>query len=85
MPFSAVSVLHYKYYDNKEAFITQLLHNPDIQTIIGKSGERRAGSDRDRDGDMGIEGQLIPFGTSQQPALSDYADGADTMAFLCGI
>lgn len=26
-----------------------------------------------------------PFGTGQQPALSDYADGVDTMKFLCGL
>jgi len=63
MPFSAVSVLHYKYYDNKEQLITQLLHSEDIQAIIGKG--------------------FIPFGDSQKPGLSDYADGVDTMAFLC--
>lgn len=28
------------------------------------------------------EGHL-PFGAAQHPALSDYADGADTLAFLC--
>ncbi len=27
----------------------------------------------------------IPFGGAQTPALCDYADGADTMAFLCGL
>jgi hypothetical protein len=26
--------------------------------------------------------KYLPFGTSQQPELSDYADGADTMSFL---
>jgi hypothetical protein len=26
---------------------------------------------------------FIPFGTSQTPSLSDYADGVDTMEFLC--
>jgi hypothetical protein len=25
---------------------------------------------------------LLPFGTSQQPSLNDYADGIDTMQFL---
>ena len=63
MPFSAVSVLHYKYYDNKEELITQLESSMDIQAIIGKG--------------------FIPFGDSQKPALSEYADGVDTMAFLC--
>ncbi len=63
MPFSAVSVLHYKYYDNKAELITQLESSIDIQAIIGKS--------------------FVPFGDSQKPALSEYADGIDTMAFLC--
>ena len=63
MPFSAVSVLHYKYYDNKAELITQLESSIDIQAIIGKG--------------------FVPFGDSQKPALSEYADGIDTMAFLC--
>jgi hypothetical protein len=28
---------------------------------------------------------LIPFGAAQQPQLTDYADGVDTMAFLKGL
>ena len=27
----------------------------------------------------------IPFGKAQSPSLTDYADGVDTMAFLCGL
>jgi hypothetical protein len=65
MPFSAVSVLHYRYYDNKEELVQQLENSPDIQAIIGKG--------------------FVPFGTSQQPALSEYADGIDTMQFLCSL
>jgi len=65
LPFSAVSVLHYKYYDNKETLVKQLQASEDIQAIIGRG--------------------LIPFGDSQKPALSEYADGMDTMAFLCGL
>jgi len=64
LPFSAVSVLHYKFYDNKAEEITRLENNPDIQAIIGRG--------------------FIPFGDSQKPSLSDYADGVDTMEFLCG-
>jgi hypothetical protein len=26
--------------------------------------------------------KFLPFGKSQQPGLTDYADGADTMRFL---
>ncbi|RYD51701.1 MAG: acyl-CoA reductase [Sphingobacteriales bacterium] len=29
--------------------------------------------------------EAIPFGRAQQPALTDYADGVDTMAFLCSL
>lgn len=65
LPFSAVSVLHYRYYQDKASLIKELQNSPDIQAIIGNG--------------------FTPFGTSQQPALSDYADGEDTMAFLCGL
>jgi hypothetical protein len=32
-----------------------------------------------------VSKQHIPFGKTQQPTLSDYADGIDTMAFLNGL
>lgn len=63
LPFSAVSVLHYRYYSNKEEITNQLKASEDIQAIIGHG--------------------LIPFGDAQKPSLSDYADGVDTMEFLC--
>ena len=65
LPFSAVSVLHYRYYDSKENMLKELEGSQDIQTIVGKG--------------------LTPFGTAQCPTLSDYADGVDTMAFLCSL
>lgn len=65
IPFSAVSVLHYRYYDDKRAFIEALKTNTDIQAIVCP--------------------EEIPFGASQMPSLTDYADGVDTMAFLCGV
>jgi len=65
MPFSAVSVLHYRFYDNKEELTDILEHSEEIQAIIGKGH--------------------VPFGDSQKPALSEYADGVDTMQFLCGL
>lgn len=64
-PFSAVSVLHYKYYDDKNELLKQLRANEEIQAIIGQGG--------------------IAFGDSQKPSLTDYADGVDTMAFLCSL
>jgi hypothetical protein len=65
LPFSAVSVLHYKYYDDKEKLAAQLAASNDIQAITGHG--------------------FTPFGKLQQPSLSDYADGVDTMAFLCSL
>ncbi len=65
LPFSAVSVLHYRYYDDKAQLVAQLKASEDIQAIIGRG--------------------FIPFGDSQKPGLSDYADNVDTMAFLCGL
>jgi hypothetical protein len=65
MPFSAVSVLHYRFYTDRKALLLQLKNSEDIQAIIGHD--------------------LTPFGQSQTPALMDYPDGVDTMAFLCGL
>lgn len=65
LPFSAVSVLHYRYYDNLNVIVAELSKSSDIQAIIGHAH--------------------LPFGSSQKPLLSDYADGVDTMAFLCGL
>jgi len=65
MPFSAVSVLHYRYYSDRQALEAGLQASGDIQAIVGHGH--------------------IPFGRSQTPSLSDYADGVDTMAFLCAL
>ncbi len=65
LPFSAVSVLHYRYYKNKETLMNELVHSEDIQAVIGHGA--------------------IPFGASQKPALDEYADGMDTMTFLCSL
>lgn len=65
LSFSAVSVLHYRYYDDKAAMLQELETSGDIQAIVSK--------------------KHIPFGMAQSPALTDYADGVDTMAFLCSL
>lgn len=65
LPFSAVSVVHYRYYTDRGAMISELRNSPDIQAVIGHDA--------------------IPFGAAQQPRLDDYADGLDTMAFMCGL
>ena len=65
LPFSAVSVLHYRYYTDLQPLVHQLQEGKDIQTIVGRG--------------------FTPFGTAQQPSLGEYADGVDTMAFLCSL
>jgi hypothetical protein len=65
LPFSAVSVLHYRYYNHLEEIAETLRQSADIQTISGEG--------------------FTPFGASQCPTLADYADGVDTMAFLCSL
>jgi hypothetical protein len=63
LPFSAVSVLHYQYYNDRAALRTQLQNSEEIQCIVSRED--------------------VPFGAAQTPSISDYADGVDTMAFLC--
>lgn len=62
-PFSAVSVLHYRYYDDHAVLFEEIRDNPDLQCIVGKG--------------------FTPFGGAQVPSVRDYADGVDTMDFLC--
>lgn len=64
-PFSAVSVVHYRRYDDKQDLAKELNQSEDIQCIVGHG--------------------FIPFGNAQCPALNDYADDLDTMAFLCSL
>ncbi len=67
---SPLSVLMFQFYENEQDIQTFLeLHKDNIQCVVGNLPGMNA----------------VPFGKSQQPALSDYADGIDTMAFLAGI
>ncbi len=65
LPFSAVSVLHYRYYDQLPVIAKSLQDSGSIQTIVGRG--------------------FTPFGQSQKPSLDEYADGVDTMEFLCNL
>lgn len=64
---SPLSVVFYEFYQNSE-HLNQLINvNRDqIQCIISKQPIKNA----------------IPFGSSQQTKLTDYADGIDTIEFL---
>jgi hypothetical protein len=63
-----VSVVYYAFYEDKESLQAELNEKEEeIQCIVGNP-----------------EDQLVevPFGQAQQPALWDYADKVDTLAFL---
>lgn len=38
LPFSAVSVLHYRYYSDRDSLLNELRTSSDIQAIVGKGG-----------------------------------------------
>lgn len=65
---SPTAVIHYEYYRNIADVNKSLNVNKEkIQCIVSNNKDVQ---------------NCIPFGTSQQPKLSDYADGVDTMKFL---
>jgi hypothetical protein len=67
---SPISCLHYEYYESLEDVKASISEERDnLQCIVGN---------------IPVEGAL-PFGKTQQPALSDYADNVDTMDFLLSL
>jgi Acyl-CoA reductase (LuxC) len=65
---SPISVLHYSFYSSEVDLVDQLTDvAAQTQCIVSGRGQW-AGS--------------FPFGRAQCPAVTDYADGVDTMAFL---
>jgi Acyl-CoA reductase (LuxC) len=69
---SPLAVVYYEYYDDIESAQNLLNENADnIQCIVSTLP-------------LKVENQIVDMGRSQQPALWDYADGIDTMAFLVG-
>ncbi|MDB5124182.1 MAG: hypothetical protein JWP94_2311 [Mucilaginibacter sp.] len=70
---SPLAVLYYEYYEDIESVQNLLDRESDnIQCIVSNAP-------------LQVKPQLVDFGMSQQPALWDYADGVDTMAFLVGL
>lgn len=64
---SPISSVFYEYYENLDALQTQLQQQQDkIQCVVSNK----------------LTANSLPFGTTQTPALWDYADGVDTLAFL---
>jgi hypothetical protein len=71
---SRIGCLHYSYYSDLESLSLELHSNKDrIQCVVSNSQIKSQ------------EVPIIGFGASQNPTLSDYADGIDTMEFLSKI
>lgn len=65
---SPLSMVYYKEYDEPGKLKEMLEpHRGKIQCIAGNNS---------------LDEQMVPFGETQRPGLSDYADGADVMKFL---
>ena len=68
---SPLSVLNYETYSNLEELSGKLAANSEkIQCIVGRPTNNFP---------------TIPFGFTQSPGLTDYADGVDTMQFLSSV
>lgn len=68
---SPISVLYYSFYENGDSLKNQLESQKNkIQCIVANS--------------QVWEG-AVPFGSAQRPEVWEYADGVDTLAFLCGL
>jgi len=71
---SPISVVHFERYSDKRKLSEQLdSEEQSIQCVVSKDGLALKSQLRER---------VISFGESQKPALWDYADGVDTLAFL---
>ncbi|QRQ99977.1 acyl-CoA reductase [Dyadobacter sandarakinus] len=69
---SPISVLHFEHYTSMDKLkVTLADASEQIQCIAGSNA-------------TGIPG-AVPFGSTQEPELTDYADAVDTMAFLAGL
>ncbi|NJB35546.1 acyl-CoA reductase [Croceivirga sp. JEA036] len=67
---SPIGCLFYEYYDNKLELQEKLKADEEqLQCVVAKSGYENT----------------IDFGQTQKPALSDYADGVDTVSFLVSL
>lgn len=70
-PASPVSVINYEKVQNTAgALEIARKHGDALQCIVGRQG---------------LAKDIIPFGSTQDPALDDYADNIDTMKFLINL
>ena len=75
---SPVAVLHYEEYKNKAELKSTLINNIDLLQCI-------ATPKNFFDDTNELKKISVNFGKTQSPALWDYADGIDTIEFLCRI
>lgn len=69
---SRIATLHFEYYEDKAVLETELTQREEeIQLIVAQPDY--------------LSLDTFAFGEAQQPALADYADGVDTLAFLLGL
>jgi len=69
---SRIASLHYEFYESTDQLLANLQqHQDDIQCLVA-------------DEPLG-EFNTIPFGKTQEPSLTDYADNIDTMNFLVNL
>lgn len=66
---SPIATLFYEYYDSPDALQEKLAMESDLIQCIVNNSMENA----------------VPFGKTQQPELTDYADGIDTLAFLSSL
>ena len=65
---SRIAQLHYEYYKDENDLKSKIdAVKDEVQCIVGSGWK---------------ELEVIPFGKAQSPAINDYADGVDTLAFL---
>jgi len=70
---SAISVLHYEFYEDEE----------NLHQILNRDLEKTQCIAVSKPADYPSQYRAVPFGTTQSPTLWDYADGVDVMDFLC--
>jgi len=69
---SRIASLHYEYYDKADNLVDALNNRvEEIQCVVSKMNLPNI--------------QTVAFGKAQQPSLTDYADGVDTMEFLINL
>ncbi len=69
---SHIAGLHYEFYEKANELQEELSNRAsEIQCIVAR--------------EEAINLPVLPFGKAQEPALWDYADGVDTLAFLLGL